>query len=298
MVAERPMMVAGVFKLRNHGAICCRRGATVETPAPAKIIQLSARRPPAHFNPMTQPATPLLSEPGQTPVLKIICILVCVLSVSCVRAGEGSPDVLSATNTPHQVTSSEFSKQTGSNDALRAALDYAAKQREDRIRGVPLPPSAFSFPNPDAGPHLPPPSYVNFYGVDDSYPNYLECVFDVDEITYNQSKEPKWFIESLKQIRHSGPEKFPPIKWIAVLIKNRAEHKDASTFEPSFKEGAIFKASDVFDSSHDLSHLVANAVMDRHPFKYDTTQPTSGEQQRWIIVEQHAATNSPTARSH
>ena len=62
------------------------------------------------------------------------------------------------------------------------------------------------------------------------------------------------------------------------------------------KVGAIFKASDVFDSSHDLSQLVAHAEMDRHPFKYDTTQPTPGEQQRWVIVEQHA-TNNPTTGS-
>ena len=254
---------------------------------------------------MTQPATPLLSKPGQTRVLKIICILVCVLSVSCVRGGEGSPPALLPTNTPSQTSSPEMTQQSKSNEteraaALREALQYAAKQAEDRAHGVPLPPSAFSFPNPDAGPHRPPPSYVNFYGVDDHYPNYLECVYDVDEKNYNQSKEPKWFIESLKQIRHSGPEKFPPIKWIAVVIKNRAEHKDASTFEQSFKVGAIFKASEVFDSSHNLSHLVAIAVMDRHPFFLDLKKPElfPAEQQRWIIVEQHAATNSPTAGSH
>ena len=35
-------------------------------PRSGQKIQLSARRQPAHFNPMTQPATPLLSEPGQT----------------------------------------------------------------------------------------------------------------------------------------------------------------------------------------------------------------------------------------
>jgi len=139
---------------------------------------------------------------------------------------------------------------------------------------------------------------VNSYGVDDPYPNYLECVYDVDEKNYNQSKEPKWFIESLKQIRHLGPQKFPPIKWIAVVIKNRAEHKGASTFEQSFKVGAIFKASDVFDSSRDLSRLIAGAQMDRHPFKYDPHQPTMDEQQRWIIVEQHVATNNPTTGLH
>jgi len=40
---------------------------------------------------------------------------------------------------------------------------------------------------------------------------------------YNQTNEPEWFKASLKQIRHSGPKKFPPIKWVAVIIVNRAE---------------------------------------------------------------------------
>ena len=240
---------------------------------------------------MTPPATPLLSESSQTRVLKIICILVCVLSVSCVYGGEGATGVPSATNTPHQMTSSEFSKMIGSNDTLRASFDYSEKQGEDRMRGVPPPPSQFPLPNPDAGPHRPPPCYVNIYNINDNYPSYLKCKYDVDEKNYNQSNEPKWFIESLKQIRRSGPEKFPPIKWIAVVIKNR-------TFEQSFKVGAIFKASDVFDSSRDLSQLVTSAAMDRHPFKYDPQQSPAGEQQRWIIVEQHTATNLPTAGSH
>ena len=77
----------------------------------------------------------------------------------------------------------------------------------------------------------------------------------------------------------------------------RQSMTNASTFEKSFKVGAIFKASEVFDSSHDLSQLVADAEMDRHPFKYDTHQPTPGEQQRWLIVERHAATNAPTTGS-
>jgi hypothetical protein len=83
---------------------------------------------------------------------------------------------------------------------------------------------------------------------------------------------------------------------VAVAIHNRAEQKGVSTFEQSFKVGAIFKASDVFDSSCDLSQLTARADMNRHPFKYDPQQPTPGEQQRWLVVEQHA-TNNPTTGS-
>jgi hypothetical protein len=140
----------------------------------------------------------------------------------------------------------------------------------------------------------PRPNYVNFYGINDHYPEYLLCEYPVDEKKYDQANEPKWFKAALKQIYHSGPTKFPPIKWVAVAVCNVAEHKDASTFEQSFKVGAIFKASDVFDSSSDLSQLVTHADMDRHPFFLDMKRPDlfPAEQQRWMIVERHAATNS------
>jgi hypothetical protein len=253
---------------------------------------------------MTKPATPLLSEPGPTRVLKIICILVCMLSVSCVRAGEGSPSSLSATNTPPQTISPEMTQQSKSNEteraaALREAFQYADKQAEDRAHGVPLPPSQFPFPNVEGYAHHPPPAYVNFYAADDRYPAYLQCDYDVDEKNYSQSDEPKWFKAALKQIRHSGPTKFPPIKWIAVIIYNRGDYKDENTtFEQCTKVGAIFKASDIFDSSHDLSQLIAHATMDRHPFKFDPQQPTPGKQQRWVIVERHATNNPPTTGSN
>ena len=200
------------------------------------------------------------------------------------------------------MTSPEFTKQPGSNEADREANrafdDYVAKQREDRIRGIPLPPSQFPFPNFDGSSQQPMPTHLNFYEINDHYPNYLECTFDVDEKEYSQSDEPKWFKTSLKQIRHSGPKAFPPIEWIAVIIDNRAEYKGANTFDQCFKVGAIFKASDVFDSSSDLSQLVANAAMDRHPFFLDRKRPDlfPAEQQRWMIVERHA-TNNPTTGS-
>ncbi len=272
---------------------------------PWQKIQLSARPPPAHFNPMTQPPTPLLSEPGPIRVLKIICILVCVLSVSCVRAGEGSPGVLSVTNAPTSTTSPEFTNQSGSNNVDQAALDAglkkAAKMREDRIRGVPQPPSQFPLPNYDTGPQRPYPIQVNLYDIDDHYPDYLLCQYDVDVKNYSQSDEPKWFKASLNQIRRLGSQKFPSLKWIAVIIYNRGDYKDKNTtFEQCTKVGAIFKASDVFDSSRDLSQLVANIAMDRHPFFLDPQRSKyiPAEQQRWMIVERHAATNLPTAGSH
>jgi hypothetical protein len=153
-------------------------------------------------------------------------------------------------------------------------------------------------PNFVAGPGLPPPMGINFYEMDiERYPAYLNCIYRISENHYDQSNEPVWFKAALLQVRGSGPGLFPPIKWIAVVIKNDAEHKDASTFERSFKVGAIFNARDVFDPSWDLMQLIARAAMDRHPFVYDPKQPTPGEQQRWLIVERHvaaigAATNS------
>ena len=143
-------------------------------------------------------------------------------------------------------------------------------------------------PNYECGPGRPRPNYLNFYRIDDRFPYYLLCEYPVKEEHYDQSSESGWFKASLEQIRHFGPKKFPAIKWIAVTIRNVAEHKDASTFEQSFKVGAIFSANEVFDSSRNLSQLVVEAKLDRHPFMYDTTRK-SYDQQRWLIVERHAA---------
>jgi hypothetical protein len=195
----------------------------------------------------------------------------------------------------------EFVNQSASHDdnyeSRNAAFEkFAAQQRENSLRGTPPPPSQFHFPNVYGEPLQPRPCYVNFYAVNDHYPEYLLCEYEVDVSNYDQTSETKWFSESLTQMRHHGAKKFPPIKWVAVIIKNRAEHKDESTFEQSFKVGAIFKAPDVFDASHDVSKLIAQAGTDRHPFFFDRTKPDlfPAEQQRWMIVERHAATNNPT----
>jgi hypothetical protein len=181
-------------------------------------------------------------------------------------------------------------------DSSRPSQTYGEKIYEERMRGVPPPPSFFPFPNYEVGPHRPRPIEMNFYAINDDDPEYLLCQYDVDEMDYSQTQEPKWFEAALDQVRHSGPREFPPIKWVVVMILNRAEGKDVSGFEQCHKVAAIFKAEDVFASSRDLSQLVAGTAMDRHPFKYDPTQPTPGGQQRWMIVERHAATNNPTTR--
>ena len=212
------------------------------------------------------------------------------LLVGCAHHEKFASSFLSATNAPPPMNSNELAK---ANAELMAAMSEGArKEFENILRGIPEPPSHFPFPDVSGEPNHPRPNYVNFYGINDHYPDYLLCEYDVEVKNYHQSYEPKWFKAALKQARRSGPTKFPPIKWIAVAICNVAEHKDAGTFEQSFKVGAIFNANDVFDSLHDLSQLITDAEMDRHPFKYDTSQPTPGEQQRWVIVERHAATNS------
>jgi hypothetical protein len=251
---------------------------------------------------MTQPVTPLLSESSPTRVLKIICILVCVLSASCGRHHEAAQSNSSATNLTQQemedrarIQSANWQSPTNT-DPLAVAMRYADKQYQEKLLHPPT--NVVRLPNYQAGPLNPLPIHVNFYETRDYYPAYLLCSYDVDEMNYDTSNESGWFKAALKQIRALGPKKFPPFKWVAVIINNRAEWKGVSTIDQAHKVGTIFKASDVFDSSRDLSQLIAHANMDRHPFKLDPRQPTPGEQQRWIIVEQHAATNSPTAGPH
>jgi hypothetical protein len=210
---------------------------------------------------------------------------------SCILTGcqkeSGTP---SNTTFRSEGTSDDQAYQRAKDEALAGAQ----KEYEQRELDTNRPPSVWHFPNATTGPGLPLPSYRNFYTMKDRFPSYLLCEYPVREEPYDPSKELGWLREALEQIRRSGPTRFPSIKWVAVAIRNVAEHKDASTFEQSFKVGAVFKADEVFDASHELAQLITNAQLDRHPFKYDLQQPTPGEQQRWLTVEQHAATSSPT----
>ena len=77
---------------------------------------------------------------------------------------------------------------------IAALGEDARKEYEDRLRGIPSPPSKFPFPNFDAGPHRSPPIHLNFYRINDHYPDYLLCQYDVDEKNYSQSNEPSWIM--------------------------------------------------------------------------------------------------------
>jgi hypothetical protein len=226
-------------------------------------------------------------------------------------SAQSSVDLHATNPAPTEISAQDLQPSTNWhwNQAMADALLAKADQDQDnnafsafsrmmlkaRVNGMSEPPSQFPLPNVEGYAGHPLPDYVNFYCINDHYPNYLLCQYDVDEKNYDQSKESGWFKAALKQVRRSGPKKFPPIDWVAVVIDNGADWKGPGTFEQCYKVGAIFKASDVFGSSHELSQLVADAAKDRHPFKYDQIQPTPGDQQRWLIVERHSVTNKPTS---
>lgn len=214
----------------------------------------------------------------------ILVVSACLLA-SCTRRVTPLPSQNS-----NQVTGAHSNRSDDIN------WDKGDKENEESLRNPPL--SDWPFPNFETGPGRPLPNYVNFYAIDDRFPSYLLCEYAVKEENYDRAKESGYFRDALDQLRQSGPAKFPQITWVAVCIRNVEEHVDASTFEQSFKVGAIFRAVDVFDHSNDPWKLVANSEMDRHPFKYDLQQSTPGEQQRWLIVERHAATNRPPMESH
>jgi len=171
------------------------------------------------------------------------------------------------------------SKEEG---VARAEQLYEVKLRN------PLP-ERRSLPNFNAGPGIPHPVGVNFYAESEEYLDYLLCTYYVYEGHYDSTNEPAWFEAALLQIREQGSERFPPFKRVAVIICNRAEHKDASTFEQSHKVGALFDISAVFDHSQNTTKLVAESNLDRHPFVFDRSRPTPGQQQRWMIVERDLA---------
>ncbi|MGD0261319.1 MAG: hypothetical protein ABSD29_16015 [Verrucomicrobiota bacterium] len=185
--------------------------------------------------------------------------------------------------------------QEGSNASAMIDWGKGDKDNEERLRNPH--PSDWHLPNFEAGAGRPDPIFVNFYAINDRQPLYLLCQYDVDEKTYDHTKEAEWFKAALRQIRRAGSQKFPPIKWVVIMIVNRGEFKGASTSEQCCKVAAIFKASDVFNHWRNLSRLIARVDLDRHPFLLDKQQPTPGDQQRWVIVERHAATNHTATSS-
>ena len=164
------------------------------------------------------------------------------------------------------------------------AFAHAEKVRQDRRRGIA--PEPVILPNHLAGPGNPRPERRNFYEIYDHYPGYLLCTYGIREARYNPNKEADHFEAAIKQIRDLGPQKFPAVGVIAVIIQNRAEHKGVNTFVESHKVGCIFSAGDVFDRSVSSSQLVAQAAMDHKPFAYDP-QHDAQRAQRWLIVERH-----------
>jgi hypothetical protein len=199
----------------------------------------------------------------------------------CLSAASGRSD---------QGTLRKDSTQSVDQDYQRskdAAVALGAKEYEEALTNPP--PYEIPLPNFNGGPGLPKPMGINSYERDKRYPSYLLCTYDVSEKHYDESNEPAWFEAALRQIRSYGPRRFPPIEWVAVIIRNNAELKGVSTYDQAHKVGAIFRASDVFDLSRDISQLIAHAEMDRHPFVYDPKKESPRDQERWVIVERHAA---------
>lgn len=133
------------------------------------------------------------------------------------------------------------------------------------------------------------PVGVNFYETEPRYPGYLLCTYGVVENNYDPNNENARFGQALSQIRSTGRDRFPPIRYIAIVIFNRAEHKGVETFETSFKAGAVFDANQVFDGPLSITDIASGAKIDRHPFRLDTTRRTPSEQQQWLVVERDEA---------
>lgn len=203
----------------------------------------------------------------------------------CIGCDEPAPpSVASAGGAAESADSSLSGSDTGREEQLRAALEEARRQRETGAAA-----NQAVLPNYPSGPLNARPAEVNFYMIFDHYPGYLLCLYDVDEKRYSALDEAKWFEDALGQIRELGPKKFPSVQWIAVTVKNRAEHTGVSDFQQSHKVGTVFSASAVFDRSQSIPLIVAQAGMDRKPFIYDRSGGRPDREQRWMTVERHMA---------
>ena len=162
---------------------------------------------------------------------------------------------------------------------LAKALEHARQKRSS-------PAPVISLPNYAAGPLNPVPLERNFYEVYERYPGCLLCTYDVDEPAYSSAKEPERLMQALKQVRELGPTKFPPIDKVAVIIKNRAENKDAATFAVSHKVGAVYSARDVFNGALDVRTVVGRSALDHSPLDLQPNASASeGFERRWTVIE-------------
>jgi len=247
-----------------HGDISVKAGRYRGCAAAVNGTRISARR-----------------SPVWTLYRKLIVLLGLVFAVVSCMLGcrDQGPTIDTQSQGRSPVLSSDESYRRATEEGLARAQQIRERQLHNpRPERQPL-------PNFVAGPGIPRPIGVNFYEESDEYPKYLLCRYDVEDQHYDRANEPAWFKAALLQIRGSGSDSFPPFERVAVIIRNRAEHKGRSTFEESHKVGAIFDIAAVFDRTRDPARLVAEAVMDRHPFVFDPQRPTPVQQQRWTIVE-------------
>ena len=216
--------------------------------------------------------------------LRLVVVLsfgiVCLL-LGCGRNHNSSQDTSSQ--------SGEHLDQDAYQRAKDEALARSAKAYEERVNHPQS--NQFRLPNFETGPGQPQPIKTDFYETRDYYPSYLLCSYGINEDHYNQSNESEWFNAALLQIRTTGSNKFPSLKWVAVIILNRAEHHGVSMYEQAHKVGAVFNAQTVFNPGDNLQKLVVDTPVDWHPFQFDPDRPTPGERDRWLIVERHMATN-------
>jgi YD repeat-containing protein len=220
------------------------------------------------------------------PLLVFLAVSAFVASSGCTQRSNDASDAQAnrgpdapASPLPHAAASrvsdarSQPAEVTPDEDhaAYQRAKDQAVAESKREYYQKLRNPSAkrISLPNFSPGAGLPPPIGINFYEEREWYPGYLLCLYDVSEAHYDPSNEPEWFEPALLQIRGYGRSRFPPSKWVAVIVRNRAEHKGVSTFEQSHKVGAIFELNDVFDRSCNLTDLVKRTPLDRHPLVYE-----------------------------
>jgi hypothetical protein len=216
------------------------------------------------------------------------------LLAGCQRSNEASINESNITNVASKKQAIPKEGELSDEEYQRkkeAALAGVVKIREEIVRNPQT--NVMPLPNWVSGPGHPRPMGMNFYEIEEQYPDYVICTYDISEKHYDRTNEREWFEAAILQIRGVGKQRFPPVKWFAIVILNRAEFVDRNTIDQSYKVGTILKANQVFDIQQDPMRLVDQAEMDRRPFKVDPNT----QQDRWINVERHAATNQITKLS-
>lgn len=143
--------------------------------------------------------------------------------------------------------------------------------------------------------------WKNLYEFDFRYPDHGISIFVIDELPYRKEMNRKYLSYSINQCRESFGDAYRlqsllrpamdgrpipfSIKFVVIIIQNRAEHQNTRSFEKSHKFGVVLPASEVFDTSKDTNSIAETCELDYFPISFSI--PTAEEEKNGYSPMSH-----------